>query len=638
MEVALKYHFQRDATWLFCLGGIVIFKFIILLFFSVNALNLKQVIAEGGELSQKQIENSSKKANATFDEMFKELADASPIYLSHLGFNTKNSQLDEQTEDFEKKKIELQKKWHKKLLEIDPKTLDFSTQITLAIALKSLEQDIESIKWFHHQYRFTNMFGSHSGMPTFMMTIHQVKNEKDLVDYISRLNQFERFFRETVSEAKKSEEKGIVPPAFTFDRVIPASENVIKGAPFDRSNQDSPLWADFKKKLSDLNLSSEKNKMYSKQAEKALQTSVHKAYRELLMFLKSQKGKYAKNQGVWALPDGKKYYEFLLKQYTTLDLSADEIYELGLKEVSRIHDEMKTIISQIGFKGSLQDFFKYISEDSKFYYPQTEEGKKAYLKKSEEILTAITKDLDKLFITKPKRKVEVKAVEEFREKSEGTAFYQSPPLVGDRPGVYYVNLRDMKSLPLWEMEALVHHETMPGHHLQLAIQSDLKNIPLIRKTSHFTSYIEGWGLYSEKIPKEIGFYKDPYSDFGRLYMELVRACRLVVDTGIHHKKWSYEGAIKYLDDNQPGARSEHEDQIQRYFVMPGQATAYKIGMNKILELRENSMREMGRAFNLREFHEVILTNGPVPLDILELIVNKYKQKNLKNKTYEKDNV
>ena len=258
-----------------------------------------------------------------------------------------------------------------------------------------------------------------------------------------------------------------------------------------------------------------------------------------------------------------------------------------------------------------------MKEDNRFYYPNTQTGKDEYISESVRLIDGMKKKLDDLFITKPKADMIVKAVESFREKSAGKAFYQRPAPDGSRPGIYYANTYDMKMMPKYQMEALAYHEGIPGHHMQLAISQELKGIPKFRKFGGYTAYIEGWGLYSEYLPKELGFYSDPYSDFGRLAMELWRSCRLVVDTGIHSKGWTREEGIKYYSDNTPNDMLDCVKMVERHIVMPGQATAYKVGMNHILRLRAATEKRLGEDFNIRKFHEAILFNGPVPLNILD---------------------
>jgi uncharacterized protein (DUF885 family) len=308
---------------------------------------------------------------------------------------------------------------------------------------------------------------------------------------------------------------------------------------------------------------------------------------------------------------------------TTTDMSAEEIHNLGLSEVARIHDEMRTIMQAVGFDGDLQAFFTFMREDPQFYYPDTDEGRAAYLAKAVSIIDTMRARLDDIFVTKPKAEIIVKAVEPFREATAGKAFYQRPSLDGSRPGTYYANLYRMESMPTYQMEALAYHEGIPGHHMQGSIAQELENIPMFRKLGGYTAYSEGWGLYSEFIPKEMGFYADPYSDFGRLSMELWRAARLVVDTGLHDKRWTRQQAIDYLSENTPNSLSDATNAIERYIVMPGQATAYKIGMLEILRLRQHAQEELGDKFDLREYHDVVLANGAVPLSVLGDLVDEW---------------
>jgi uncharacterized protein (DUF885 family) len=285
---------------------------------------------------------------------------------------------------------------------------------------------------------------------------------------------------------------------------------------------------------------------------------------------------------------------------------------------------MTRIKEKVGFKGDLQAFFKFMREDRQFYLPDTDEGRGKYLARAVEIVEQMKKRLDELFITTPKADVVVKAVEKFREQSAGKAFYQQPAPDGSRPGMFYVNLREMHDNPTYELESLAHHEGIPGHHMQIAIAQELTGVPKFRKFSHaYTAYVEGWGLYSEFTPKEIGMYEDPYSDFGRLALELWRAGRLVVDTGLHGKKWTRQQAIDYLKQNTSNSEADCTDSINRYIVMPSQATAYKIGMIKILELREKAKKQLGNKFDIRQFHEVVLTNGAIPLDVLQELVDRW---------------
>ena len=361
--------------------------------------------------------------------------------------------------------------------------------------------------------------------------------------------------------------------------------------------------------------------------EKALLESVKPAYENLIAVVKEIEAQANTKDGAWKFPEGEAFYNNALKRTTTTDLTADEIHNIGLSEVDRIHDEMREIMNKVEFDGTLQEFFVYMRNSEDFVYPQTEEGRQRYLDEATGYIDTMRGRLDELFMTKPKADLIVKAVEPFREQSAGKAFYSQPSMDGSRPGTYYANLYDMASMPTYQMEALAYHEGIPGHHMQIALAQELEGIPTFRKFGRYTAYSEGWGLYSELLPKEYGFYEDPYSDFGRLAMELWRACRLVVDTGIHSKKWTREEGIDYYVTNTPNAKADAVKMVERHIVMPSQATAYKIGMNKIVELREKAREELGDAFDIREFHDVVLSRGAVPLNILEQFVNDYIEEN-----------
>ncbi|MEM6653850.1 MAG: DUF885 domain-containing protein, partial [Pseudomonadota bacterium] len=338
---------------------------------------------------------------------------------------------------------------------------------------------------------------------------------------------------------------------------------------------------------------------------------------ELIEWVSADRANAGLDDGAWKHPDGEAFYRDRLWQMTTTDMTADEIHTLGLNEVDRIHHEMRAIMRQVGFQGSLQDFFDFTRTDPQFFKPNTDQGRAEYLAEATAMIDTMRTELPSVFNTFPRAEMVVKAVEPFREKAAGKAFYQRPAPDGSRPGVYYANLYRMQDMPLYQMEALAYHEGIPGHHMQLAISQELQGIPKFRKYGGYTAYTEGWGLYSEFLPKEMGFYQDPYSDFGRLAMELWRAARLVVDTGLHAKRWTRQDAIDYLLENTPNPEGDCRKAIERYIVMPGQATAYKIGMIKILDLREHARTRLGDAFDIRDFHDVVLKDGPVPLQILE---------------------
>jgi len=414
-----------------------------------------------------------------------------------------------------------------------------------------------------------------------------------------------------------------VPPRFVFPRVLDDCRNLLQGEPFEPGVKDSTLLADFRAKLAKLELADDERERLEQAARNALLQHVRPAYLDLIATLTRQAASAADDDGAWRLPDGDAYYDFQLRRMTTTDMSADAIHEYGLKEVERIHAEMNRIRAAVGFEGTLNEFFAFMRDDPRFYYPNDAQGRAAYLEDARAIIAGIEQRLDELFIRKPALQLVVKAVEPYRQKSAGKAFYNPGAPDGSRPGVYYANLYDMADMPRYQMEALAYHEGTPGHHFQISIARELEGLPRFRKFGQYTAYSEGWGLYTELVPKELGFYEDEFSDFGRLAMELWRACRLVVDTGIHRQRWTRDRAITYLEENTPNPPGDCIKAIERYIVMPGQATAYKLGMKRILDLRAKARATLGPTFDIREFHDVILRNGPLPLELLERVVDAW---------------
>lgn len=564
------------------------------------------------------------KLNDWFEADFQENIRDYPMSMAFLGIPERTDEWNDSSRQFELEQMERSKR---KLTELtssfDPKDLAAPQALSHALYVKQTEDDLARDKWHLYSYPFNQMFGAQSGIPTFMLNQHPIKTEADARAYIARLNGVDEYLGGIIDGARKSQEAGIIPPKFVFPYVLSDVSNVLTGQPFDDSDKQSLLLKDFTGKIEKAGLSADLQSELTEAAKAALLGTVRPAYDELTAFLTAQEEIATTDDGVWKFPNGGEYYASRLKQMTTTDMSADEIHDLGLAEVARIHGEMKAIMKQVGFEGSLQDFFNYLKTDPKFVYEDSDAGRDAYLAEATRMIDVMKTRLDDVFLRKPKADLEVRRVEAFREKSAGKAFYNRPAPDGSRPGYYYANLYKITDMPKYQMEALAYHEGIPGHHMQLAIAQELEGVPTFQKLGSVTAYTEGWGLYSEFLPKEMGFYEDPYSDFGRLAMEIWRAARLVVDTGLHHKKWTRQEAIDYLLENTPNPENDCIKAIERYIVMPGQATAYKIGMLKIIELREDAKKDLGDKFDIREFHDVVLKSGPLPLDVLEAQVDAW---------------
>jgi len=570
----------------------------------------------------KTAQTESEKANAFFEDTFNRSVMRSPIYQTYMGIKKDYGKWDDGSEARTLEDLALTKKDLVTLNAMNYAALDDSTKVSYNLMKQNLEDTIADFKWRHHNYPVNQMFGTHSMVPAFLINQHQIADVSEAKAYISRLNGVTEVFAQLEKDLEVRAQKGIIAPKFVFPHVIDSSKNIIKGAPFE-SGEDSTLLADFKRKVNKLEIEqSEKDALIS-EATKSLKSSIKPAYQSLITYLKTLEMRANNEDGAWKFPNGKAFYNNALARTTTTDLTAEQIHKTGLSEVARIHNEMREIKEKVGFKGDLKAFMQYMKTDKQFYKPDTKEGKQEYLDEAVALIDNMKLRLDELFIVKPKADLKVKAVEAFREKAAGKAFYQQPAPDGSRPGVYYANLYDMEAMPTYQMEALAYHEGVPGHHMQIAIAQELEGVPKFRKFGGYTAYIEGWGLYSELVPKEMGLYEDPYSDFGRLSMELWRACRLVVDTGIHAMKWTRQEGIDYYVNNTPNATSDGVKMVERHVVMPSQATAYKIGMLKILELRKAAKDKLGDKFDIREFHDVVLKNGPLPLNVLEDFVDQY---------------
>ena len=504
----------------------------------------------------------------------------------------------------------------------NPASLSEKEQLSFALYQQSLERNLATDAFRRHLYPIHQFRGWHTYVPTFLANTHEVASIEDAQNYISRLHGVSELMDGAIEEILLAEQAGMYLPDWSYPKLVSTARNTLVGAPFVEG-EASPIWLDFTSKLAALDIAAQQRTLLETEARSAMLESVGPGYQRLIAVLE-RIGKDAPDQdGVWKFKDGDKFYAERLAYFTTTDLTAEQVHQLGLDHVERIHNEMRAILEQVDFDGGLGEFFEFMRNDPQFYYADDEEGRARYLAEATAFIDTMRDRIPETFGILPKAELEVRRVEAFRERSAGRAFYQYPVPEAGKPGIYYANLYDMKSMPTYQMEALAYHEGIPGHHMQLAITVELEGIPEFQKYTSFTAYTEGWGLYSEMLPKEMGFYQDPYSDFGRLAMELWRAARLVVDTGLHHKRWTREEAIRYLVENTPNSEYDSMKAIERYLVMPGQATAYMIGKLKIVELREKARNALGDKFDIRGFHDELLKDGPVPLSILEAKIDRW---------------
>ena len=580
----------------------------------------KNAATPGAATSSASSEDQTAAINEWFEDEFERGLARSPMFQTFLGRKTNYGKWNDASQSFNDESHRLNMAALAEMrARFDLDVLDPSAQLSYRLLEYQREFADKRFDFANHGYAFSHFRGPHTAIPTFLANQHRVDNLEDAEAYISRLEGVQTYLGQHQETAENQFARGINPPKWSYAQMITTSKNIISGAPFDDSDEPSAMLKDLTKKIAGLETDEENKAALEARGIAALKSSVQPAYEALIAMFETQMAEATNDDGAWKLPDGDQYYSLQLEAMTTTDMSANEVHDLGLAEVARIHGEMTTIKDSVGFTGSLQEFFVYMRNDpdGKFTYPNTDEGREAYLTEATALIDTMRTRLDELFFTFPKAEMEVRRVEPYRERAAGKAFYQRPAPDGSRPGYYYANLFNMGDMPIYQMEALAYHEGIPGHHMQLAISQELEGVPSFRKYGGFTAYTEGWGLYSEYIPKEMGFYSDPYSDFGRLAMELWRAARLVVDTGLHDKKWTREEAINYLLTNTPNPEGDCIKAIERYIVLPGQATAYKIGMLKILELRNRAEVALGDDFDIRAFHDVVLKDGPVPLAILE---------------------
>jgi len=496
-----------------------------------------------------------------------------------------------------------------------------STLLSTDILDYFLDDQARSEPFRHHNYPLNQMFGLQSELPSFMMTVHPLVSQLEARNYIKRLKKFGVKFDQTLEGLKIREAKGFIPPRFVIRRVLDEMTAFI-GKPA----RENPLYTVFKDKVAALKINAAEQEKLLAAVENEIQQTVYPAYQKFIAYFTELEGKATSDDGVWKLPDGDAFYAYCLRSNTTTDLTPAQVHEIGLREVERIEGEMKAILEAQGYH-DVKDAPRKLAEfgqEERFLYPNTDEGRAAALADYQRILDEMSASLDRFFAVRPKAGLKVERVPEFREKTSAGAYYQQGDLSGSRPGVFFANLRDMKEVQKFGMKTLSYHEGIPGHHFQLSIAQELRGLPLFRRFLPFTAYIEGWALYAEKLAREQDYYKDdPYGELGSLDAELLRAVRLVVDTGIHFKHWTREQAIEYMDAHTASAHESVVSEIERYIVMPGQACAYKIGEIKIVEVREKMKQALGEKFDLRRFHDLVLKNGSMPLVLLERVVDDY---------------
>lgn len=511
------------------------------------------------------------------------------------------------------------------LQKYDRKGMNESDALNYDMLQYFLAIQVEGEKYAHHNYPLNQLFGIQNEFPTFMATQHPVESEADAENYLARLDKTPAIVEQVMEGLLVREREKILPPTFVVEKVlkemrafvaVPPAQNILYTSlaeKFDKAGESAVSAAQRKDLLA--------------RTETAIRDKVYPAYGKFIAYYDKLLPKTTGNNGVWALPDGDAFYAYAVKMHTTTAMTPEQVHQLGLSEVARIEAEMDAILRGEGLSlGSVGARVQGVSKRPDQLYPDTDAGRTEVINDFQSIINEIDNGLTPYFNVRPKMGVEVERVPQFREKTAPGAYYNPPAFDGSRPGVFYINLRNTAEVAKFGMRTLAYHEGIPGHHFQIAIQQEMKGVPIFRKVLPFTAFAEGWALYSERLAWEAGFQKQPLDNLGRLQAEMFRAVRLVVDSGMHYKHWSREQSIAYMLEKTGMSETDVVAEIERYLVMPGQALAYKVGMNKILELRERAKTALGPKFDIKAFHDVVLTGGSMPMALLEQRVDQWVAK------------
>jgi uncharacterized protein (DUF885 family) len=562
-----------------------------------------------------------------YEKAFIEMALNQPELISQLGLPIRyfNDKFSDSGPESMVRMNKLLEKSHRTLLRYNHDRLNEREKQSYEILNWFLTDATNGVPWQFHNYPVNQLYGIQSELPSFMDSYHRVRDEKDARDYLRRLSLFTEKFNQVIESLEKREELGIIPPKFVIEKVLLEMKNFI-----DSDVEKNILWFSFRDKLVKSKIDSEKHQEFLSEVKSEVENSVYPAYRSLISYFENLYPKATTDDGVWKFPDGDAYYQHLLHSNTHSNLSPEEIHQIGLKEVARIQDEMKEILISQGYapENSFKELMFQLVSDERFLYPDIKDSYEQIIKDYQAIIDHIEDNLGDAFNRRPKARVEVRRVPEFKEATSPFAYYSMPAVDGSRPGVFYINQRQLSEHIKYKMATLTYHEAVPGHHFQSAIQQEMKGVPFFRKIVPFTVYLEGWAMYAEYLAWELGFHSDPYTNVGRLDGELFRAVRLVVDTGIHHKRWTREQAIDYMYENTGSLLSDVETEVERYIVMPGQACSYKMGMIQILEMRQKAIDALGENFRIADFHDVIISNGAMPMSLLGIEVDKYIERKL----------
>ncbi|MDG2522532.1 DUF885 domain-containing protein [Caulobacter segnis] len=560
---------------------------------------------------------------AFLDKAFDEVVALSPEAMTGLGLKTDNDKLNDYTDAARTRMLALYERHLKEMkAQFKAERLTHSGQLSYQLFERTVATARENYRWRWYNFPISTNGTPAGNLPVMLINRHRVDNAQDARAYISRLTQVERVMSEVAANVREQARQGIVPPKMVFTPARGDARAVLAGAPFT-SGADTPVFADFKAKVAKLQIADAEKTALVAEASAALTGPFKRGYDTFFAVLDEIEPLAKSNDGAWRLPDGAAYYASRLRFSTTTNLTADQIHQIGLDQVRAIHAEMEALKPRLGFTGSLQELFKHVRTAPELKYPNTDAGREQYLADGRAAIALAMREAPKFFHRLPKAPLEVRAVEKWRQETAAVAFYNAPTLDGTRPGIYYVNLADMNEVQKPQGQAIAFHEGAPGHHFQIALAQELPGVPKFRRTGGYGVYSEGWGLYSERLAKEMGGYQEPYSEFGMLSLQLWRAIRLVVDTGVHHKRWSREQTVSYFRDNSPNSERDINKEVDRYINNPGQATSYMIGQLEIAKLRAKATKALGARFDIRDFHDAVLANGGLPLEVLAQEVDRY---------------
>ena len=562
-----------------------------------------------------------------------QLAMDSPQILTSLGLidNTvldfHSGKLDDQTKEAERRSLEKLRRARAGLNDYGPEGLQGQELLTWQITAWFFDDLIRQAEFEYGGYRVNQISGVTVNTPQFLTDSHVIKNERSVERYLSRLREFGRVLRETRERVEDDRANGVVPPDFVIDQSLLGMRRFI-----DTGAAGNPLVSTLGPKLDSIeNLDPLERERYLQQATRLVETEVIPGYESMITLFEEMRREATNDAGIWRLPQGEAIYEAALRSNTTTDMTAEEIHTLGLEEVARLEAEMLNILDVQGLnKGSLAERIALLNSDPAQIFPNTDEGRREMIEFLNEIDARIMQVAPRFFATIPPQPLEIVRVPPFSQDSAPGGYYNPPALDGTRPGRFYINQKNTADNPRWTLATLMVHEGSPGHHFQLSAAQLIEGVPLLRKILPFNAYAEGWALYAERVAKvDMGIYDaDPLGDLGRLQAEMFRAVRLVVDTGMHAKRWSREEAITYMIEKTGMTEAEITREIERYVVWPGQATGYKVGQLAMLKMRERAEQALGDRFDIKGFHEVLLMNGAMPLETLDGLVSDWIQREL----------